>query len=132
MATRSNALSEICCFWLQECKGLFIRESVPVKLQRNNSDIDFMVTAPAGPVTLLGEIKIKQAIVETKDERDFGSKGNDFAKRLLHDYEILKKYGINETKEHLCFSMLRKEHYCEATKIFGADVLFSKIFDLCK
>ena len=67
MAARSNALSEIARFWLQECYGLFLRESVPVKLKRNNSDIDFVVTSPAKSVTLLDRITFKNGEYLHKD-----------------------------------------------------------------
>jgi hypothetical protein len=128
MAARSNALSEITRFWLQECNGLFLRESVPVKLKRNNSDIDFIVTSPTGPVTLLDRITFKNAIVETKDERDFDPRGTDFAKRLRNDYNLLDRNRMISAEISCCFSMLKKQHHDEAEKIFGQGSDFSKIF----
>ncbi|MDR3363292.1 MAG: hypothetical protein LBO64_10725 [Desulfovibrio sp.] len=128
MAARSNALSEIARFWLQECYGLFLRESVSVKLKRNNSDIDFIATSPAGAVTILDRIRVSKAIVETKDERDFDPHGTDFAKRLANDYKLLQGNCIISPETSCCFSMLRKEHHVEAEKIFGQGVDFSKIF----
>ena len=126
MATRSNALSEISRFWLQERHNLLVRESIPVKLKRNNSDIDFAVTTPRDSVTLLERITFKNAIVETKDERDFDSLGTDFAKRLRYDSTLLQGNWIG-TEASCNFSMLKEQHHNEAKKIFdGAD--FSKIF----
>jgi hypothetical protein len=128
MAERSNALSEMARFWLQERYGLLLRESVPVKLKRNNSDIDFVVASPAGPVTLLDRIIFTNAIVETKDERDFDPHGADFAKRLRSDYERLQGNRMISDETTCCFSMLRKEHHAEAEKIFGQGADFAKIF----
>jgi len=126
MATRSNALSEIARFWLQECHGLLVRESVPVKVPRNNSDIDFVVTTPANSVTLLDRITFKNAIVETKDERDFDRRGTDFAKRLRNDFALLQDCTISEGTS--CnFSMLKREHHDVAEGIFKS-AEFSKIF----
>lgn len=126
MAARSNALSEITRFWLQECHGLLLRESIPVKLKRNNSDIDFVAASPAGPVTLLNRITFKNAIIETKDERDFDPHGTDFAKRLSYDYTLLQGRAIDEDVS--CnFSMLKKQHHNVADKIFD-EADFSKIF----
>lgn len=126
MATRSNALSEIARFWLQECHGLFIRESVPVKLTHNNSDIDFAATTPQESVTLLDRITFKNAIIESKDERDFDPKGNDFLKRLNYDISILGSEYIEGTQK--CnFSMLKEQHHKKATEIFGGED-FVKLF----
>lgn len=126
MAARSNALSEITRFWLQECHGLLLRESIPVKLKRNHSDIDFVAASPAGPVTLLNRITFKNAIIETKDERDFDPRGTDFSKRLSYDFALLQGRMIDGDAS--CnFSMLKKQHHDVAGKIFkNAD--FSKIF----
>jgi len=67
MATRNNALSEITRFWLQECHGLFLRESVPVRVTRGISDIDFVVTSPKKEqVTLLDRIKFKTPLWKQK------------------------------------------------------------------
>lgn len=126
MAARSNALSEMSRFWLQECHGLLLRESIPVKLKRNNSDIDFVAASPAGPITLLERITFKNAIIETKDERDFDPHGNDFAKRLVYDYKLLQG-KMNNGDVSCNFSMLKQQHHVEAEKIFkGAE--FAKIF----
>ena len=131
MATRSNALSEIVRFWLQECHGLLLRESVPVKLQRNYSDIDFVVTAPGKKqVTLLSEIKFTNAIVETKDERDFDPRGLYFKKRLIADYEHIaasSNYTIPKAEKNINFSMFRIQHHTKALDIFN-EQNFSKLF----
>lgn len=126
MAARSNALSEITRFWLQECYGLLLRESIPVKLKRNHSDIDFVAASPAGPVTLLNRITFKNAIIETKDERDFDPRGIDFTKRLSYDFSLLQGRLIDGDVS--CnFSMLKKQHHEVAEGIFNsAD--FAKIF----
>lgn len=126
MAARSNALSEITRFWLQECHGLLLRESISVKLKRNHSDIDFVAASPAGPVTLLNRVTFKNAIIETKDERDFDPRGTDFAKRLSYDFTLLQDRVIDG--DVACnFSMLKKQHHDAAGEIFkGAD--FAKIF----
>jgi len=130
MATRSNALSEIARFWLQECYGFFLRESVPVKLKHNNSDIDFIVTSPAGRPCkpLLGFIQFENAIVETKDERDFDKYGTDIAKRLCEDYEQLNGNRMITSEAQCRFSMLKEQHHKEAENIFGQSADFSKIF----
>jgi hypothetical protein len=128
MATRSNALSEIARFWLQECHGLLLRESVPVKVRQGISDIDFIVKSPAGPVTLLGRITFTNAIVETKDERDFDPHGSDLAKRLLQDYDKLNENGMVNAETLCNFSMLKEEHHKAAKGIFGQDAEFSKLF----
>lgn len=127
MATRSNALSEIARFWLQECYGLFIRESIPVKLRYNNSDIDFAVTTPDIPITILNKITFKNAIIETKDERDFDPNGTDFTKRLLNDLSMMNEYFIDENKSGYCFSMLKEQHHKKAKEIFNGNDLI-KIF----
>lgn len=126
MAERSNALSEITRFWLQECHGLLLKESIPVKLKHNNSDIDFAATSPAGSVTLLNRITFKNAIIETKDERDYDSRGTNFSKRLIYDFGLLHNNFINNDVP--CnFSMLKKQHHEVAERIFNsAD--FAKIF----
>ena len=126
MATRSNALSEITRFWLQECHGFFLRESVPVKLKNSHSDIDFIVTSPTGPVTCLNRITFENAIVETKDERDFDPRGADFAKRLRYDFEQLQ--GGMISGDYPCnFSMLKEQHHTVAEEMFNG-AAFSKIF----
>lgn len=126
MATRSNALSEISRFWLQEQHGFFIRESVPVKVPHNWSDIDFAITSPSGPQTLIKGIRIENAIVETKDERDFDPRGNDFAKRLMYDFSVLKD-GVIEERQSCNFSMLKEQHHEVAKKLFNTED-FAKIF----
>jgi hypothetical protein len=130
MATRSNALMEIARFWLQECHGLLLRESVPVKVKGNYSDIDFVVTSPTGPVQkpLLGRITFTNAIVETKNESYYDPRGTKFAKILRAHYNLLdENYLISaETKCH--FSMLKELHHEATKKIFGRDADFSKIF----
>ncbi|MDR2725721.1 MAG: hypothetical protein LBC90_06610 [Candidatus Adiutrix sp.] len=127
MATRNNALSEIARFWLQECHGLFLRESVPVKVKHGNSDIDFIVTSPEESVTLLERIKFKHAIVETKDERDYDKLGTKFAERLQKDYRLLQGNRMISAETSCCFSMLKEQHHKQAEEIFGGND-FSKIF----
>jgi len=137
MAARSNALSEITRFWLQECQGLLLRESVPVELLRNNSDIDFIATSPnRKKVTLLGNISFVNAIVETKDERNYDKNGVDFSKRVAHDYDnnLDENYIIPKHAKNVNFSMLREQHNSKAMEIFGG-CSFVKIFifhNLCK
>lgn len=126
MATRNNALSEISRFWLQECYGLFIRECIPVRVPRNWSDIDFAVTSRQGRVRLLQRIPIVNAIVETKDERDFDPRGTDFAKRLMNDFSVLE-HGVIDEKRSCNFSMLKQQHHEVATELFNGEE-FAKIF----
>lgn len=126
MATRNNALSEIARFWLQERHGLFIRESIPVRMPRNWSDIDFAVTSCRGPVPLLKGISIVNAIVETKDERDFDPRGTDFAKRLMYDFSVLKD-GVIDKNQSCNFSMLKEQHHEVGEKLFNGEK-FAKIF----
>jgi len=132
MGARSNALSEIVRFWLQERHGLLLRESVPVKLIRNNSDIDFVVMSPKGNTTLLEDsddpITFKNAIVEVKDERDFDKRGTDFAKRLRKDYNLLAENRMISVGTPCIFSMLKEQHHKKAEEIFGTEADFSKIF----
>jgi hypothetical protein len=127
MAARSNALSEIVRFWLQECHGLFLRESIPVKVKYGNSDIDFIVTSPTDPVTLLKRITFNNAIVETKDERDYDKNGTKFANFLSQHYNMLSEKHIISAETKCHFSMLKKQHHSEAEKIFKG-AAFSKIF----
>ena len=126
MATRNNALSEISRFWLQERYGLFIRECIPVKVPRNWSDIDFAVTSPGGPRYLLGRIPIVNAIVETKDERDFDPRGTDFTKRLLYDFSLLKN-GLIDENTSCNFSMLKEQHHEKAKELFNGED-YARIF----
>jgi hypothetical protein len=128
MGARSNALSEIVRFWLQECYGLLLRESIPVKLERNNSDIDFVVMSPNESVTLLDRITFKNAIVEVKDERDYDPLGTDIAKRLRRDYNLLAENRMISAEIPCIFSMLKEQHHKKAEKIFGTEADFSKIF----
>jgi len=126
MATRSNALSEIARFWLQERHKLFLRESIPVRVKNGNSDIDFVVTTPEESVTLLERITFKNAIVEVKDERDADKHGTSFAKWFCYESKLLQGRMINE--ETKCyFSMLKKQHHDKAEKIFNG-TKFSKVF----
>lgn len=129
MATRSNALSELTRFWLQDCKGFLTRESIPVKFVHNRSDIDFIVSSPDSKYRKLTEnISFKYAIIETKDERDFDKTGNNFADRLYNDYydSMNKDYLVDEDTK--CnFSMLKIQHHKIAQNIFGTSE-FSKIF----
>jgi hypothetical protein len=140
MAARSNALSEIARFWLQECHGFLLRESVPVKMMRfdkdkdrlvgtTSSDIDFVATSPARPVKLLERIpSFKNAIVETKDERDYDYYGADYAKRLRNDFERLNGKNMISKGVKCEFHMLREEHHEKAEEIFGSGIDFLKIF----
>lgn len=127
MATRNNALSEISRFWLQEQYGLFIRECIPVRVPRNWSDIDFAVTSRKGPVSLLeNQITFVNAIVETKDERDFDPRGTDFAKRLMYDFSLLKD-GLIDENTSCNFSMLKEQHHKKAKELFNGED-YAKIF----
>lgn len=128
MAARSNALSEIIRFWLQDCHKLFIRESVPVKLHRSLSDIDFMATTGGdNPVVLLNNIpSFSKAIIESKDERDYDYWGRNFRKRIIYDKSVMVDAVIPKGKK--CnFTMLREEHHEVAKEYFNTDD-FLKIF----
>lgn len=126
MGARSNGLSEITRFWLQDCHGLFLREVIPVPVNHGNSDIDFAATSPRGDITLLEPIPFQNAIIETKDERNFDPRGTDFTKRLLSDAARLN--GDFIPKGQRCnYTMLKEEHHTRAKGLFGS-ATFAKVF----
>jgi len=128
MASRSNALSEIIRFWLQSRHGCLVAESVPVKVPRNYSDIDFVAIRPDLRAWVLPDgTRVVRAIVEAKDEHDSDPTGRDFGKRLVRDVEALGDALYIGQGEEAHFSMLRQEHYEVATHIFGATE-FHRIF----
>ena len=120
MASRSNALSELTRFWLQSRHGCLIAESVPVKVSRGYSDIDFVAMRPdLQPWVLPDGTQVLRAIVEAKDEHDFDPTGRDFGNRLKKDAEALGDSQYITRGKDAHFSMLRQEHYEKAASIFG-------------
>ncbi len=75
-------MSELVRFWLEACQGCLLRESVPVPVPFNLSDIDFVAMRPDLQSFRLptGEAVGPRLIVETKDEHDFDPSASDFLK----------------------------------------------------
>lgn len=128
MPARNNAMSELVRFWLESRHGCLVKESVPVKVPHNYSDIDLVAVRPdLQPWNLPDGTPITRAIVETKDEHDFDKHGTDFGKRLKYDHSVLGSDQYTPKGEKVNFSMLRAEHYEEAKELFGTDE-FDRIF----
>jgi hypothetical protein len=131
MAARQNALSELTRFWLEGRHGCFLRESVPVPVPYNQSDIDFMaLRADNQRITLpTGESVGPRLIVESKDEHDFDPKGREYGKRLMRDLEALGDgpYVLSNHPTKVHFTMLKQQHFEVAAKIFGTND-FDRVF----
>ena len=131
MAARQNALSELTRFWLEGRHGCFVRESVPVPVPHNQSDIDFMALRADGQKISLptGDSVGPRLIVESKDEHDFDPKGKDYGKRLLRDLEAMGDglYVLRNYPSKVGFTMLKQQHYDKATGIFGTND-FDRVF----
>lgn len=128
MPARNNAMSELVRFWLESRHGCFVKESVPVKVPHNYSDIDLVAVRPdLQPWNLPDGTPITRAIVETKDEHDFDKHGTDFGKRLVYDNSVLGSDLYTPEGTQVNFSMLRAEHYVEAKELFGTNE-FDRIF----
>jgi len=128
MASRSNALSELTRFWLQSRHGCLVAESVPVKVYRGYSDIDFVAMRPdLRPWTLPDGTQVLRVIVEAKDEHDFDPAGRDFGQRLEEDAEMLGDSQYIAKGKRARFSMLRQEHYEKAASLFGTTA-FHRLF----
>lgn len=133
MGTRTNALTELTRFWLTERHGYLVRESVPVRVPYNRSDIDFLAVSPDkdARIDLPGGVQIgPRILVETKDEHDWDGSGKDFAVKFQCDRRKLQDVSepyIPARAKGVCFSMLRQEHYDQAKKIFGTSD-FDRLF----
>ena len=128
MSNRQNAMSEIVRFWLESKIGFFVKESVPVKVERNYSDIDFIAISPDYKDREINivehdiHILCKRAIIEVKDEHDYDPYGNDFSKSIIYDTtNILEPNNFLPEGIKIRFNMLRKEHFEVAKNIFGTD-----------
>ncbi len=130
MASRSNALSELTRFWLQSRHGCLVAESIPVKVPRAYSDIDFVAMRPDLQTWALPDgTPVKRAIVETKDEHDFDPNGQGFGRRLRADDKALGENLYIPSGKEARFSMLRQEHFETAVSLFGTSE-FHRLFVL--
>jgi hypothetical protein len=131
MAARQNALSELTRFWLEARHGCFVRESVPVPVPGNYSDIDFVVLRPdLCQIQLPSNERLgPRFIVESKDEHDFDPQGRDYGKRLVADVKALgENHFVPATSsERVRFTMLKQQHYDVAREIFGTED-FDRLF----
>jgi hypothetical protein len=130
MASHTNALSELTRFWLEQRHGCLVRESVPVPVPYNQSDIDMLALRLDGKPMRLpsGDQAGPRVIVETKDEHDWEPLGREFAKLVMNDISLLSegRYVAAKTKG-VKFTMLRQEHFEVASKLFGSDD-FDRLF----
>jgi hypothetical protein len=130
MQARSNALSELTRFWLEQRHGYLVRESVPVPVPYALSDIDLFALR-------IGEVAIAlpnggtigpRLIVETKDEHDWEPLGREFAKFALNDAELMgDKRVVPAGTKGVKFSMLREEHFNIARQLFETED-FDRLF----
>ncbi|WP_435018569.1 hypothetical protein TA3x_000548 [Tundrisphaera sp. TA3] len=131
MAARQNAMSELVRFWLEACRGCLMKESVPVPVPYNLSDIDFVALRPDLQKFLLptGEFVGPRLIVEAKDEHDFDPSGRDFGKRLREDLAALGDGTfIPAASAHKArFSMLKQQHFEVARDLFTTED-FDRVF----
>jgi hypothetical protein len=136
MGSRSNAIEEITRFWLQSRHGCLVSESIPVPVPYALSDIDIAAVKSDGVTKI--ELPVgsdaqpvmvgPRLIVETKDEHDWDSSGNEFAALLQTDLsKMVDKLYIPRGAKGVKFTMLRQEHFEEATSYFGSDG-FDRLF----
>jgi hypothetical protein len=107
-----------------------VRESIPVPVPYNQSDIDMLglkLNSEAIPLPS-GDRVGPRVIVETKDEHDWEPLGREFAKLLMGDISLLgeNRFVAAKTKG-VKFTMLRQEHFELATKLFGTED-FDRLF----
>ncbi len=118
-------------FWLEACRGCLLRESVPVPVPYNQSDIDFVAIRPDLLRFRLptGESVGPRLIVETKDEHDFDPSGRDFGKRLLEDVTALGDglFIPADSPHKARFTMLKQQHYEVARDLFTTED-FDRLF----
>ncbi len=107
-----------------------MRESVPVPVPYNQSDIDMLALRLDGKPMRLpnGDQVGPRVIVETKDKHDWEPLGREFAKHLMNDISLLSegRYVAPKTKG-VKFTMLRQEHFEVAAKLFGSED-FDRLF----
>ena len=129
MAERNNAISEIVRFYFETCKSCMTCESIPVKTNKNYSDIDLVaIPSDLNICELPNGIKFERAIIETKNELDYDKYGTDFAKRIIYDYSIVKNNNYAPSVSSVNFSMLSREHYEYASNILFKNKKFIRIF----
>ncbi|MDQ3780057.1 MAG: hypothetical protein M3354_05880 [Chloroflexota bacterium] len=130
MATRTNACSELARFWLEARHGCLVTEGVPVKVPYGHSDIDLLALQPLSTtIQLPNEDSVcPRLIVEAKDEHDWEPTGDQFGQLLRADM-TMKGSGrfIPKGSKGVKFSMLREQHFQQATTLFGSDD-FDRLF----
>lgn len=129
MAERSNAISEITRFWLQQRHNCLVSESLPVPVKYAQSDIDLLaITGNLQKLSLPNGKEIgPRLIVETKDEHDWEPKGKEFGLLLGKDIEAMNSGCFAPAGKGCKFSMLRQEHFDRAAEFFGTDD-FDRLF----
>jgi hypothetical protein len=127
---RSNALSELTRFWLEQRHQCLVSEAIPVPVTRALSDIDFLAfKADGSQIELPDGAQIgPRLIVETKDEHDWEPLGREFAKSVIADLEIVggRRFVPAKAKD-IKFTMLRQEHFEVAAQRFGSED-FDRLF----
>ena len=130
MATRTNACSELARFWLEARHGCLVTEGVPVKVPYGHSDIDLLALQPLSKSIQLpnGMSVGPRLIVEAKDEHDWEPTGDQFGQLLRADMTMMGSGRFIPTgSKGVKFSMLREQHYRQATALFGSDD-FDRLF----
>lgn len=130
MSSRTNACTELTRLWVETRHGCLIAESVPVPVPYALSDIDLVAMRPDGQPLVLptGEAVGPRLIVEAKDEHDWDPTGREFGQLLRADMAKMGRApAVPRGTKGVKFSMLREEHYEQATALFGADD-FDRLF----
>ena len=131
MSGRSNAASELARIWLQERHGCLVDEGFPVPVPYALSDIDIVAMRPdLTPLELPNGVAVgPRLIVETKAEHDWDRSGREFGLALKSDASKIDpaRGFIPRDTRGIKFTMLREQHYEQATGLFGvAD--FDRLF----
>jgi hypothetical protein len=130
MPARSNALSELTRFWLEQRHHCLTSEAIPVPVPYNQSDIDFLaITANSSQIELPDGVRLgPRIIVETKDEHDWDPSGREFAKAIGRDLGFAGEGRFVPAKgKGVAFTMLKQEHFEIATQRFGTED-FDRLF----
>jgi len=128
-----TGLGELTKVWLTVQHSCLIRESVPVKVPKQWSDIDTLaMRADLRKFRLpqpVGQSVGPRLVVEIKDEHDFDPDGTNFADRLRDDFEHMDwDWGyIPANTPGVNFKMLLKNHFAVAQQFFGSDD-FDRVF----
>jgi hypothetical protein len=111
MSARTNACSELTRFWLEARHGCLALHPLGNTISLPNGQ-------SVGP----------RLIVETKDEHDWEPSGREFGALLRADVEKMGSLPyVPRGAKGVKFSMLREEHYEQATALFGTDD-FDRLF----